>query len=681
MRWSNLSLEAEESARLPGYRDEAVVRHFEAPDAVPTRFYEVRAKSILNRVPAASQMPFRWTINPYRGCTHACVYCQSGDTRVLTADGRERELRDLRVGDEIFGTRREGTYRRFVTTTVEDVWSSIKSAYRVGLEDGTELLASDEHRFLTRRGWKHVIGSENGRFRRPHLTIGCRMMGPGGSVAAPAHDHEYRRGYLCGMIRGDGTLGHYCYARLGGPQAEFHQFRLALADHEALARSYDFLLLEGIATSEFVFAAASGAHRAVTAIRSQTRDSYERITELIEWPRMPSLNWIKGFLGGIFDAEGSCSRGILRVSNTDEQIIAWTVACIKRLGLDCVVERYPDAASTVRLRGGLAARMSFLLSTDPSITRKRSIEGAALKGDAPLHVRSIEPTGMVMRMYDITTGTGDFIANGVVSHNCFARPTHTYLDFDAGRDFEREIVVKVNAPERLRVELAKPSWKGEHIALGTNTDPYQWVEGRYKLTRGIWEAMIEARNPGSVLTKSPLLLRDLDLMTELNRVADFSAALSVPTLDEKAWRATEPHTPHPRARLEAVAELNRAGIRTGILVAPLMPGINDAPEQVEKILELAAEAGAAYVTGIALHLRGEVRQVFMEWLEVHHSDLVPRYIETYRRGAYAPVRERKRLSALIRSPELEPSGWRRGFSVSAATPAPPAREPDQGSLF
>ena len=130
-----------------------------------------------------------------------------------------------------------------------------------------------------------------------------------------------------------------------------------------------------------------------------------------------------------------------------------------------------------------------------------------------------------------------------------------------------------------------------------------------------------------------------------------------------------------------MAELNRAGIRTGILVAPLMPGINDAPEQVEEILELAAQAGAAYVTGIALHLRGDVRQVFMEWLKEHHSDLVPRYIDLYRRGAYAPVRERKRLSALIRSPEPESSGWRRGMNVSPAAPAPPAHEPDQGSLF
>src|ERR671926_112874 len=142
---------------------------------------------------------------------------------------------------------------------------------------------------------------------------------------------------------------------------------------------------------------------------------------------------------------------------------------------------------------------------------------------------------------------------------CFARPTHTYLDMNAGRDFEREIVVKVNAPELLRAELSRPSWKREHVAMGTNTDPYQWVEGRYKLMRGIWAALRDAANPCSILTKSPLVLRDVDLLREIAERAEVSACLSVPTLDEKAWRATEPHTPHPRARLEAVAELNRQG--------------------------------------------------------------------------------------------------------------------------
>jgi DNA repair photolyase len=231
---------------------------------------------------------------------------------------------------------------------------------------------------------------------------------------------------------------------------------------------------------------------------------------------------------------------------------------------------------------------------------------------------------------------------------CFARPTHTYLDFDAGRDFEREIVVKVNAPEVVRAELARPSWKGEHVAMGTNTDPYQWVESRYKLMPGIWEAMRDARNPCSILTKSPLVLRDLELLKEIGQVTDVHANLSIPTLDPKAWRATEPHTPHPQARLEAVAELNRAGIPTGVLIAPLMPGVNDAPEQIEPLIEAAMDAGATGIGGIALHLRGEVKQIFFDWLRTHRPDLLERYKELYGRGAYAPMDERERLAKLVR---------------------------------
>jgi DNA repair photolyase len=151
-----------------------------------------------------------------------------------------------------------------------------------------------------------------------------------------------------------------------------------------------------------------------------------------------------------------------------------------------------------------------------------------------------------------------------------------------------------------------------------------------------------------VLTKSPLLLRDLDLMKEVAAVTDISANLSVPTIDEKAWRASEPHTPNPRARLEAVAELNRAGIPTGVLVAPLMPGINDDPAQVQEILQAAADAGATGVSGIGLHLRGEVRGIFMDWLRSYRPDLVERYEELYARGAYLPRVEQERISGLIR---------------------------------
>jgi DNA repair photolyase len=257
---------------------------------------------------------------------------------------------------------------------------------------------------------------------------------------------------------------------------------------------------------------------------------------------------------------------------------------------------------------------------------------------------------------------------------CFARPTHEYLGFDAGRDFEREIVVKVNAPERVRAELAKPSWQHEHVALGTNTDPYQWVEGRYELMPGIWQAMRDARNPCSILTKSPLLLRDLELMKEINAVTDFSAALSIPTLDKAAWRQTEPRSPNPRARLEALAELTAAGIRTGVLIAPLMPGINDSPEQVGEIVRLATDAGASYISGIALHLRGSVRKVFMEWMAEHRPELLPMYRELYRRGAYMPAAERQRLARLIDGPTGTP---RERFSrILEPDPEPVRPNPD-----
>jgi DNA repair photolyase len=251
---------------------------------------------------------------------------------------------------------------------------------------------------------------------------------------------------------------------------------------------------------------------------------------------------------------------------------------------------------------------------------------------------------------------------------CFARPTHTYLDLNAREDFEREIVVKVNTPELLRAELARPKWRRQHVALGTNTDPYQWVEGRYRLTRGVWEAMRDFANPCSVLTKSPLLLRDLDVFRELVERTEFVANLSIPTLEERAWRATEPHTPHPRKRIEAVAELVANGIPTGVLVAPLIPGVNDDPRQVEELLGLLGEAGAESVSTIGLHLRGEVRDIWFDWLRQYRPDLVDRYEHLYANGAYLRADERKRLARLAR-------GWSRPRRMSVERgdrdPAPP----------
>jgi DNA repair photolyase len=270
---------------------------------------------------------------------------------------------------------------------------------------------------------------------------------------------------------------------------------------------------------------------------------------------------------------------------------------------------------------------------------------------------------------------------------CFARNTHTYLDLNAGRDFEREIVVKTNAPELLRAELARPNWKRELVAIGTNTDPYQWAEGRYRLMPPIIEALRDFETPLSVLSKSPLPVRDLDLYLELAEVADVSVNFSVPTLDEKIWRESEPHTPHPRKRLEAVAKFNEAGIPSGVLIAPLMPGINDDADLVDEIVSIAVEAGATFVNGIALHLRPGVKEVFMSWLSAARPDLVPRYEELYEGRAYAPNAERKRIGSLVRAPNRshDPRYGRRArlearrrARAKEATPAP---APAQTKLF
>ena len=679
-RWESQSVEAAHDPRLPGFAEDVVVRRFDAPEALDTRFHEVRTKSAINRVPQISRVPFEWTVNPYRGCSHACSYCAWGATPVLMADGRTRKLEDLRGGDRIIGTVRDGVYRRYVQTDVLAHWMTIKPVWAVTLEDGTRILASGDHRFLTDRGWKHVTNSARHDPDRPHLTPNNRILGTGHFADPPRHCENYRRGYLCGLIRGDGLLKRYEY-----PRQIAYNFRLALTDFEALRRAQRFLSEVDIATREVAFSAAVGAYREMRAIRTGSRASFEAISELVRWPHEPNKAWRKGFLAGIFDAEGSCGAATpIRISNKDGTIIHWTQESLDRLGFDTVVEPpRPNGVQVVRIRGGLKERLRFFHLTDPAITRKRTIDGIALKSDAKTRVVSVEPLGMELPLHDITTGTGDFIADGVVSHNCFARPTHEYLDFNAGRDFEREIIVKVNVPEVLRAELARPSWGGGHIAMGTNTDPYQWVEGRYKLMRGIWEAMRDFSNPCSILTKSPLLLRDKDLLCEIAERTQVSACLSVPTLDEKAWRATEPHTPHPRARLEAVAELNRLGIPTGILIAPLMPGINDQPEHVKRIVKLATEAGAVHIGGQTLFLRGSVREIFFDWLREHRPDLLERYERLYAKGAYIPADERRAIEVAAGAPwarrrRAARSGHRGG---AARRPGPREEVAPQASLF
>ena len=499
MRWQGQRIDETDAAALPGMENRTgFLRTVTTPEFAGMTFHEVLAKSALNHVPGASKMPFDWTINPYRGCSHACVYCVSPDTRILCGDGRQRPLSEIEIGDEIYGTEKHGAYRRYVRTRILAKWSTRKPAYRITLADGTELIASGDHRFLTDRGWKHVADSETGQ--RPYLTTNNRLMGFGtGLIDVPPLDADlFRMGYLSGMIRGDGMIFRRSYAQ-------------------------------------------------------------------------------------------------------------------------------------------------------PAITRKLDLEGTAVKTVSDLRVVSVELLDGDQDLLDITTGTGDFIANGVISHNCFARGTHTYLDLDAGRDFDSQIVVKVNVVETLEKELRSGSWKHETVALGTNTDPYQRAEGRYRLMPGIIRALADSGTPFSVLTKGTLIRRDIPLLVEAATRVPVDVQLSIAMFDESLREAIEPGAPSTQARLDTVRALSDAGFRVGVFLMPILPHLTDSVDAIDRALRRIKEAGADHVIYGALHLRAGVKPWFLQWLSEHRPDLLSSYRELYPGAASeAPRDYRKWLARRVR---------------------------------
>jgi len=653
MRWQGQQVGAVDAAALPGLETrDGLVRSVTTPEFAGVTFHEVLAKSALNHVPGASAMPFDWTINPYRGCSHACSYCVSPDTLVLCADGRQRPISDLGVGDAIMGTEKVGNYRRYTTTSIRATWTTRKRAYRITLADGTEIVASGDHRFLTERGWKHVTGSMSGLGQRPFLTSSNRLMGFG--MTTPGRSHEpdeadYRRGYLAGMIRGDGMIFHGSYPR-AGRSGDVHMFRLALADDEALDRTRRYLAEEGVGTHTRPFAARTAERRPMTAIHTAARAQVALIEQLVRTPPAPTIEWREGFLAGIFDAEGSYSRGILRITNKNPVLIETITDSLTAIGVPHVVEpARPSDVVSVRVRGGIPAHQRFFSRVHPAITRKLQLTGTAVKTAADLHIVSIEDLGVEIDMVDITTGTEDFVANGVISHNCFARRTHEYLDLDAGHDFDSQIVVKTNVAEVLRRELAAPTWRRERVALGTNTDPYQRAEGRYRLMPGIIDALAESGTGFSVLTKGTLLRRDLPALSTAAASVPVSIAMSIAIFDDALQKAVEPGTPSATARLETVRAAADAGFGVTVFLMPILPHLTDAPAQLDNALARIRDAGARRVVFGALHLRPGAKQWFWQWLERDRPDLLGVYRGLYPGASVsAPAGYRRMLAARVR---------------------------------
>ena len=410
-----------------------VEREEPGPEKVPTQLLSDKTRSIIARNDSPD-VGFETSINPYRGCEHGCVYCLSGDTAILMADGTRRPLRDLRVGDEVYGTLRDGRQRRCVPTRVLAHWETRKPAYALTLEDGTRLVASGDHRFLSENGWRFVT-ADAGAKKRPHLAVGERLVGT----------------------------------------------------------------------------------------------------------------------------------------------------------------------------GELAA-----------VARTNGIVGRVVQASPALAVRSIGPLSRRVELFDITTVTGDFIAEGVVSHNCFARPFHEYLGFSAGLDFETKILVKEQAPELLRRELMSPSWQPQLLVMSGVTDCYQPSERKLEITRRCLGVLAEFRNPVHIVTKNHLVTRDVDHLGELASFGAASVTLSITSLDPEVARKMEPRASAPRERLEALTKLRDAGIPCGVNVAPVVPGITD--HEMPAILAAAKDAGASWGTFMFVRLPHAVKDLFQDWLGEHYPD-------------------------------------------------------------
>jgi DNA repair photolyase len=631
MRWSNLSAPsdggslpdraASAAPPLPLALPGATVRTFDTPGFAGMTFYEIRAKSLINRVPGKSRVPFQWTINPYRGCSHACAYCLAGDTPILMADGSTRPLAELRPGDAIMGTMNAGACRRYVPTTVLDYWSTSKPAFRVTLVDGTRLVSSADHRFLTDRGWRYVSPAEP---HQPALAIGDLMLGVGRFAEPPKESHDYQAGFLCGLIRGDAALGG---SALGG---------------SALGGS----ALGGSASGD---GPGGPVHDGDAWVRANDYLGDVPLHEALRWPEAPAAGWFRGFLAGAFGATGRSDRLAITFTSGDQGFLSRVVDALTQLGLPSrnPVRSHRDTSGVVEIDRDLWAALRFRHLTGVT-DAPLDASGVGVRGNRQLAVADIEDLGLTLPLFDIATGTGDFIADGVVSHNCFARHTHTYLDLDAGHDFDTKIVVKVNAGELIRRELAAPKWPGAAIAMGTNVDVYQRAEGRYRLMPEILAALRDHANPFSILTKGTLILRDLDLLVQAASVTRVGLAFSVGFLDEPTWRAVESGTPSPRRRLDAVRRLTDAGFSIGVLMAPILPGLTDTDESIDETVAAIAAAGATSVTPLPLHLRPGAREWYAAWLTRTHPELAPRYRDLFGNGSYLPAAYQQEITARVR---------------------------------
>ena len=578
---------------------------------------EIKAKSIITK----SGLPDSdFVINPYVGCQHGCIYCLDGETLILMADGTTKLLRDLKVGDKIYGVRKDENtgYYYYEVTEVLAHWRTRKPAIKIIMDGGIEIVCSSDHRWFSTRGWKYTLGRMSGRLRRPYLTKNNAVHGIGKLITTPQESDLYMKGYLSGIIRGDGLLKSYDYSGRRRNKDIQYQFRLALIDKDAVIRAHNYLNKFGIKTNWFKFKISDGAR--VDGIRINSKSSYRRIKKLIEFTS--ESEYLRGFAAGIFDAEGTggSDSSTIRILNTNAQLLEFTKKSLRNFGFH-IVDDKPNKSTnckTIRIRGGLGEYIRFFQITNPAIKRKMVLKGKQVKNS--FKVKEIINLRELREMYDITTGTGTFIANGLVSHNCYARFMKRFTDHH--EPWGEFLDVKINAADLIpkkQKEIEK--YKGKSITISSVTDPYQPAEKKYQLMRGILKNLIPLEPNLCILTKSDLVLRDIDLFKSFKKLV---AGVSLSLLDDNLRKEVEPFASSVERRINAVKELKKAGISTFIFISPMFPELTDWKEIILKTKNFVDEFWFEDLS-VKRANWGDIK----EWLADRHPKLLKRYGEIY----------------------------------------------------
>jgi len=503
--------------------------------------------------------------NPYRGCGHKCAYCLSGDTLIQMADGSTKQLRDIEVGDSIIGVTLSDSKRawgtRIVTTTVLAKIATQKAAYKITLADGTTAICSADHRWLTERGWKYTTGEMTGENQRPYLTTNNSIRKLGSATLTPSESNAYQVGYVAGMVEGDAAHAIYDYSHKRRPSGKTvgiqHRFRLALKDTCALHRTKSYLSQHGVETTDFTFA---NPHGDLQAIGTTSPARFAKIESMLAPQDEPE--WQRGWLAGIFDAEGSHGIQSLRISNSDTSILATTQKALTNFGFDFMTDG-PNKINvcSIRIRGGRSETMRFWQLVNPSIKRKFTLEGQAISES--VKIVSIEPLNEVMDMFDIMTGTENFIANGMISHNCYVpKVLHiTREEFDAGANDRTDFMTA------LKKDTYKYRSLGitEQVMLSFTTDPYH--PGDNALTRDVLTTLQEHGLGICTLTKGgSRAVRDIDLF----RTTRDAFASTLTSLDDAFSLKWERGAALPGDRIATLKKFHDAGIFTWVSLEPTL---------------------------------------------------------------------------------------------------------------